>query len=199
MLKRRYGLSRLASVVVVAGLIVFGTAVEAGAADPPFSVDPTTAMPGETITYTGTGWRDPMCLDLIVLLTINPGNIPAGLTGVKATGDISGTVTAPTAPGAYTLTAVDRSGSPNACTDVAAFEVVAPTTTTTAPTTTVPGETTTTTLPGETTTTLPGETTTTLPGETTTTVPSVTTVPPTTTEPEAGTAPVSSTPLPVTG
>jgi hypothetical protein len=179
-LKSRHRLSRVASAVMVC-LILFGTAIKVGAADPPFSVSPTTAMPGETITYTGTGWRDPgVCGNTRVELTINPGDISLGSMSVGPTGNWSGTFPAPTAPGAYTLTAMTRLPGTPQCTEVAAFDVVAPTTTTTAPTTT--------------TSTVPGASTE-VPAE-----PEAAGEPETGPgEPQAAPAPVSSTPLPVTG
>jgi hypothetical protein len=184
MLTLRGGLTRVACVVAAGSLVMLGTAVEAsGATDPPFSVSPTTAMPGETITYTGTGWRDPgVCGNTRVELTINPGDISLGSMSVGPTGNWSGTFLAPTAPGAYTLTAITRLPGTPQCMEVAAFDVVAPTTTTTAPTTTEPE-----TGPGEP-ETGPGEPET-GPGEPET-GPG---------EPEAGTAAVSTSPLPVTG
>ncbi len=198
MLKARRGLSGLASVVVVAGLILLGTGVEAsGAADPPtLSVSPNPATPGETVTFTGAGWEG--CTASTVI-AIAPGSIIAVVTAVD--GSFLGTFPAP-AVGMYRLSAAAGFGA--TCRATATLDVAESTATTTAPTTTtttVPGATTTT-LPGATTTTVPGATTTTVPGATTTTVPGATT----TTEPatalvapEAGTAPESSASLPVTG
>jgi hypothetical protein len=174
---RRHGLSRLVSVVVVASVTLLGAGVEASGADPQtLTVSPTTVMPGETITFSGTGWVG--CSFVTVHLIVDPGadnvaNVPFSQT----TGNISGTFTAPTTPGSYTVTGSTNPGDVN-CSATAAFDVVAPTSPTTTTTTTVPTTTTTTTVAGA---EGPGEPET-GPGE-----------------PEAAPAPISSTPIHVTG
>ena len=121
MLKKPRGLARLASVVVVGSLILLATAVDAsGAMDPTLSVSPTTATPGETVHYSGTGWTD--CGT--VTITLNTG-APIAVNN-PVSGAISGSFAAPAPTGAYTLIATPTSNTPSCSPQQATFSVVAP-------------------------------------------------------------------------
>ena len=120
MLKQRRGLTRLVGAVVAASLISLGTAVEAsGATDPTLSVSRTTATPGETIQYSGTGWTE--CGTVTV--TLNTGTVIAVDTPVD--GAISGSFVE-WSDGMYTLTATPASSSSSCSPQDATFRVDTP-------------------------------------------------------------------------
>jgi len=124
-------------VVLLLGLIAlgspFGSVVDAQAA-PTLTVSPTTASPGDTVTYTGAGWTG--CGNLIINL-LSPsgvGNVIAAFN--SGTGSFSNAIPggAPAELGTYTLTSTSTAGS-GTCAASATFVVAAPTTTTTTTTT----------------------------------------------------------------
>jgi hypothetical protein len=140
---KRHGLSKLTSGLAVAGVIVFGTAVEAsGQATPTFTVSPSTATPGQTVSFTGTGW---VSCGLVFVTLISPGGVPpakviASVTADTFTGFVPGG--APAAPGTYRVTAANAGGR-GGCAAEDSFVVAAATTTTLASTTTTLAPTTT--------------------------------------------------------
>jgi hypothetical protein len=140
---KAHGLSRLASVVVVAGVIVFSTAVEAsGQATPTLTVSPSTATPGQTVTLTGTGWAT---CGLVFVTLISPGGVPPAQVIASVTADTFTVFVpggAPAAPGTYRVTAANAGGR-GGCAAEVTFVVAAASTTTLAPTTTAAATTTT--------------------------------------------------------
>jgi hypothetical protein len=177
MITVRHQVFRLIAVIGLAGLILYPTAVEAGAG-PMLSVSPTTASPGDLITWNATGFEG---CGVVTVVLIPGGTNVGGIVG----GSGSNSFAAPAEPGSYGLNAAG-----GGCTAAATFEVVAPTTT--PPTTAAP----TTTEPAATTSTEPG---TTVAGATTVPAATTTTVARTSSAPAAGTAPVTPKQIPVTG
>jgi hypothetical protein len=117
------GTSRLISVVVLATLIMLGTAVGAsGAIGPTLNVAPYSAeVAVGTFQYYGYGWAD--CGP--VRLTLNTGALIAVDTPDRA-GEIHGSFAAPSALGTYTLVATPNSISPGCSPQEGTFAVRPP-------------------------------------------------------------------------
>lgn len=142
MLKKRRGLARLASVVVVASLVMLGTAVEAsGATDMTFFVSPGVGLPGQTLGFEGQGWES--CGTVSVFLdTTASGSATTGSTIATfpaGSTTISGKFTAPSTPRTYTLNAHSTSAPPG-CNLTASFIVAVPATLSLSPTAATPGQ-----------------------------------------------------------
>jgi hypothetical protein len=160
----------VAAVIVAVGVTIGGVA----AADGSLNVDHPQYTPGQTVTFTGTGWEACEFQIAVNLATPEPDVVFIGLFD-QLNGSFTGTLTAPTLLGTYVL---DANGDQSGCVASVPFDVVQtlPTTTTT---TFVPQQP----PPVAATTTVSTTTTTTTVSTTVGTTAPTTTVAPTTTAP----------------